>query len=459
MYILKLAFRRILSRPGNSFLSLVLFAIGISIISLIIVASHQLNRSIQENVAGIDLVVGAKGSPLQLILSSVMHADYPTGNISLQEAERIANHHLVQKAIPLALGDSYHGHRIVGAPHDYAGIYHATLADGRMYQNVMEVVIGHNVSRNTGLTIGDTFYGVHGFQHTGHAHQDHIYTITGVFNPGAAIVDNLILTQVESVWLVHETHDEHHDCDHTECNHDDHEHAHDHHDHHQQSNHHSSDIESIRDRVEAGEDISREEMEKYLAAQQQQSDFPVETKGKEITSMLLFYRSPAANIQLPRLVNESTSMQAASPAIEINRLFSLLSVGFDILKILAWVIIVISGINLFVNLWNTLRQGISEIALMRVIGAAPHSIFMILIGQGLIISVAGWATGILLSRAISLFIPTLQFMSGTAIAGLQPGEWLLLLYASILGVLASFVPALKAYRTDVHFTLTKATNA
>jgi putative ABC transport system permease protein len=471
MYVVKLALKRLASRPGNSLLSIVLFAVGIGIISLITLAGKQMNKSIRDNIAGIDLVIGAKGSPLQLILSSVLHADYPTGNISLHEAEMIAHNPMVSSYIPIALGDSYRGYRIVGAPLEYPGIYNAKLMEGVWFHEVLEAAIGYNVARNTGLGIGDTFYGIHGFQHVGHAHDEFVYTVTGILEPTTMIVDNLILTSIESVWKVHESHshdhdeedDHHHDHDSDHDDHDhEHHHHHEHHDHHDhvtdQVHGEQSEFETIREKIEAGEDISREEMELYQQHMQQTVLLPSEESDREITAMLLFYRSPAAAIQLPRMVNESTNMQAASPAIEVNRLFKLLAFGFDALRILAWVIILISGINLFVNLWNTLRQGLSEIALMRVLGAGQSSVFLVLMAQGIIIAISGWFAGILLSRAIWLLLPSFHFLPETWFALPDTDELLLLVYSILAGFMASLLPAIKAYRTDVHYTLTRSSH-
>ena len=478
MYILTLAFRRLISRPANSLLSLLLFAIGISIISLIILADRQMKDSVQRNLAGVDLVMGAKGSPVQLILSSVLHADYPTGNINLQEARNIAHNPLVKKYIPLALGDNYRGYRIVGTTTEYAELYNADLEKGRWFADVPEVTLGYRVARMTGLEVGDQFYGVHGFRDVGHAHDYFHYSVTGIMAETGTVIDNLILTPIESVWAVHDGHDHahddhaHEDCDHEDCDHDHehddcdhHHHDHnDHHDHNHSHEHHSNiqhenaELIEIRARIEAGDDISREEMELFLATQQQ-----THTRGKddhrEITAMLLIYRSPAANIQLPRMINESTNMQAASPALELNRLFSLLAFGFDALNMIAWAIIIISGINIFVHLWNTLRTGTSEIALMRVMGSGRKKVFIMLLVQGMILAFGGWFTGVILARAIWMFLPSFHFMPDMAFALLQSRELLLLVYALATGILASLIPAWMAYRTDVHFTLTRPENA
>lgn len=480
MYILNLALKRILARPGNSLLSLLLFAIGISIISLILMTDKQMRSDVEKNLAGVDLVIGAKGSPVQLILSSVLHADYPTGNINLQEAEAIARNPLVKKYIPIALGDNFRGFRIVGTTQDYADLYNAELSEGSWFTDVPEVVAGARAADLTGLQIGDEFSGVHGFQDAGHVHDDFLYKVTGIMKPTGTVLDNLIITAVESVWAVHDDHDHQHEP-HNDHEHEHyHEHDHDHDEHHpgddHQHNekethshnvhsenhehdhlHENNELEEIRMRIEAGEDISREEMELFLAAQQQ-TDLDV-PDDREITAMLLMYRSPAANIQLPRLINESTNMQAASPAIELNRLFSLLAFGFDALRIIAWAIIIISGINIFMLLWNILKRGLAEIALMRVMGAGKIKVFSLLILQGLLLAFAGWVSGIILARTIWMFLPSFHFMTDLAFAPLQARELLLLAYALLTGLMASFIPAWIAYKTDVHHTLTRPENA
>jgi putative ABC transport system permease protein len=501
MYILRLALQKMASRPGSTLFSVLLFAIGISIISLIMLADRNLNQSIERNFSSIDLVIGAKGSPSQLILSSVLHADYPTGNINLQQAENLARSPHVRNAIPLALGDSYRGFRIVGAPVEYPAIYNAQLAAGDWYHQVLEVTLGANVARLTGLKTGDQFYGVHGFHEAGHAHPEFLYTVKGILQPGAGVIDNLILTPVSSVWKVHH-HD--HDCEHDHhhahddlCSHDhdhahvhdencshDHDHAHascshDHHadcdhDHHNCSHaapeqdaifHQTADqrdadeikdpaIAAIREKLDNDEDISFEEMQLFQAYMQQR-DAPAHADNREITAMLLQFRSPAGLIQLTRLINESTNLQAASPALEINRLMGLLSVGFDVFMTLAWIIIAISGINIFIHLWNTLRHGMQDIALMRVVGAGKMKVFLLLVFQGGLIAVAGWLAGIILSRIIWLFLPSMDFLTDSSLVAFSAGELTLLIYALITGVIASLIPAWTAYNTDVHFTLTR----
>ena len=138
------------SRPLNTALNIFLLSLGIAVITLLLLFNNQLQKKIAENSRGIDLVVGAKGSPMQLILCNIFHIDFPTGNISLVEAERISRNRLVKSAIPLALGDSYAGFRIIGTSGAYATLYKAEIAQGGWWSHEMDVTLGAFGSGKTG---------------------------------------------------------------------------------------------------------------------------------------------------------------------------------------------------------------------------------------------------------------------------------------------------------------------
>jgi putative ABC transport system permease protein len=180
MYVIRLAILQITTRASGSLISLLLFGIGMAMISFLILASKLIDDQVKGNLAGIDLVAGAKGSPLQLILSSVMHIDYPTGNISLAEADQLSRHPMIRETIPIALGDNHMGFRIVGTTLSYATLYKASLSEGVWHDKVLEVSLGYQAAKRTGLSLGDKFTGVHGFQSAGHSHDDHKYTVTGI---------------------------------------------------------------------------------------------------------------------------------------------------------------------------------------------------------------------------------------------------------------------------------------
>lgn len=203
-----LAFKSLRHKPLSATLNLLLTAIGIAMMTFVLSASKQLEELALRDAQGIDLVVGAKGSPLQLILSAVYHIDVPTGNIPLATQEQLANNRLVKKAIPLALGDSFQGFRLVGTNLDYIAHYGGRLAQGRLFDAPMQAVFGAEAARRTGISVGSVFAGTHGLRRGGEEHKKTPYSVIGVLRPTGTVLDRLVLTPVESVWRVHEADDD-----------------------------------------------------------------------------------------------------------------------------------------------------------------------------------------------------------------------------------------------------------
>ncbi len=223
--IAKIAWRNLWFKPLNTTLSIILLTASVAIISLLILLQEQFENKFSKNINGVDLVLGAQGSPLQLILSSVYQLDSPTGNINYKEAEVWMKHPFVETAIPLAFGDNYLGYKIVGTTTDYITKFGGTFVEGKAFEKDFEVVIGAKIAQNLQLKVGDTFLGGHGeSQEDEHLHDNHSYTIVGILAPTGKVIDNLVLCTIDSVWLIHnEAHDH---------NHEEHGHAaHDHDDH------------------------------------------------------------------------------------------------------------------------------------------------------------------------------------------------------------------------------------
>ena len=201
---LALAYAR--RRPLATLLVVLLAAVGTAMVVLTLAVSRELEQRLERDSAGIDLVVGAKGSPLQLVLAGVYHADVPPGNIPYATLAELRADKRIATAIPLALGDSVAGYRIVGTEPALVEHYGASLAEGAMFTAPMQAVIGSEVAQATGLRPGNEFEGTHGLAAGGGAHADDRYEVVGVLAPTGRVVDRLVLTPVESVWDVHETH-------------------------------------------------------------------------------------------------------------------------------------------------------------------------------------------------------------------------------------------------------------
>ena len=172
MNTLGLAWRYLWSRPLSAVLNVLLLALGLASITFLLLVANQVERAFNRDLAGIDVVVGAKGSPMQLILSGVLHLDVPPGNVQLSAVNALRTNPLVAELIPISLGDNFQGYRIVGTSLAYPQLYAAKLALGRMWDAPMQVVLGATVARTLGLGLGQTFAGSHGLAGGGHAHGD-----------------------------------------------------------------------------------------------------------------------------------------------------------------------------------------------------------------------------------------------------------------------------------------------
>lgn len=315
----RLSWRYLWSRPLAAVLNLLVLTLGLAAITLVLLVATQLDKAFERDLSGIDLVVGAKGSPLQLILAGVFHIDVPTGNIPLQEVQTLQKNPLVAQVIPLSLGDSYQGFRIVGTTPDYVVHYEATLAEGALWQQPMDAVLGATVARGIVKSshagaplVGATFIGSHGLGGGGHAHGNHPYRVSGVLAPCGCVLDRLILTSTESVWMVHET-----------------------------------------------------------ATATDAEDLEILKEEREVTVALVRYRTPMAAITLPRQINADTAMQAAAPAIEVTRLLRLLGVGADVLRAFGGVLLAVAALSVFIALWNAVRERRADLAMLRMLGAPP----------------------------------------------------------------------------------------
>jgi putative ABC transport system permease protein len=393
MKTIALSLRYLLSRPLAALLNLLLLTLGLASISFVTLVSTQIDRAFQRDLAGIDLVVGAKGSPMQLILAGVFHIDVAPGNIPLAEVNQLAANPLVKSLVPLSLGDAFRSHRIVGTTPQFLAHYGLQLAQGRAWSQPMEAVVGAAVPATTGLVPGVRFSGSHGLGTGGDPHADKPYQVTGVLVPCGCVADRLILTSLESVWHVHE-----------------HEMATD------------------------------EEDRKLLEAE------------REVTVALVSYKTPLAAVSLPRMINTQTEMQAAAPAIEVTRLARMIGVGREVLQGLGAVLLATAALSVFIALWNAVRERRADLAMLRMLGAPPARVAGLVLAEAfwlaLAASVLGLAIGHGLTGLVGLELAAQQSLPLSG-AVFVPEELWIPAAALAVALLAAAFPALAAYRVDV----------
>jgi putative ABC transport system permease protein len=400
---IQLAWRLLAQRGWASALNALLLALGLGAAGFVWLAQSQIERAFSRDLQGIDAVVGAKGSPMQLILSSVLHIDVPAGNVPLSAVEALRSKPQVKAIIPISLGDNFGGFRIVGTTPAYMALYEAKLAQGTLFAKPMQAVVGAEVAAATGLALGQSFAGFHGLGLGGEAHDKKLYLTTGVLQGCGCVLDRLILTPTESVWRVH-------DAEH------------------------------------AADESDLLEIEKAMLGQ------------REITSALIQYNTPLAAASFPRFVNQQTAMQAASPALEITRLLRMLGAGTAVLKGFAIVLLAVAALSVWVALLSNLRERRADWATLRLLGASRAKLTGVLAAQSIMLALIASALAAALAVAAHAGAGALAKASGV-VAGAstnaasawlsQLGQlWWLPLLAVGVALLATLGPAWRLYRVD-----------
>lgn len=431
MKIIFIAWKNCWQKAGATTLTLLLLSFGVGIISMMLLLENQLSEKFNKNIKDIDFVLGAKGSPLQLILANVYHIDAPTGNIKVSEAQRIIKNPTIKEAIPLAYGDNYEGWRIVGTTLRYAEFYEVKLREGKVFETPFEVTVGSYAAKELGLKLGQTFKSNHGLDKDGEEEEGHdqLFTVVGIYEASGTVIDRLILTPVESIWEVHD-HGDHEESPHNAIvsaeEHDAEEHEHNH--------------EAEHTAEEGHVDHEDEHMHE---------------EEREVTAYLLIKRLPMAPMILPQLV-KNTNMQLALPAIEINRLNENFGIGMSVVKAVAILIMIISFLSVFISLFNALRERQYELAILRTLGGRRIQLFILILLEGFFMVALGLIIGLVLSRVGITMLSDMakdSFHDEFNAMIFLPQEYYLVGITLGLGVVASLLPALRAFFMDISKTL------
>lgn len=413
MSIFTIIFSYLRSKWSNTLLHITVMMLGFALMTSLLLFSHQMKTRIFNDGAGVDAVVGAKGSGLQLVLSSVQHVDIPTGNITLADYEFIRRHRMVKKAIPISLGDNYKRFRIVGSEPAYINHFNAKFASGKIWTGSMQAVIGANVEKETGLKLGYNFAGAHGLMNKGDVHDDSPYEIVGVLKPTGTVLDRLVVTSLDSVWDVHADHD-----------HEEDDHDHNEHNHREEDDHNHDEHEHLSE--------------------------------KEITAILVKYRSRSAALSFPRMINSTTSMQVASPAFEMARLLDLVGVGSDMVLYFSIFLVSIAIISVLIGLLNSIRDRRYDLAIFRMLGGSRIKIMAIVLIEGMLIIVISSLLGVLAGHIFMELIGSLTnkgFEIGIKGFVLFKDIWIAWVVVLLLSIIVCLIPAFEAYKTDIKKTL------
>uniref|UniRef100_UPI0040474711 ABC transporter permease n=1 Tax=Polaribacter sp. TaxID=1920175 RepID=UPI0040474711 len=336
MNLFKLSILNLKTKVLQTFLTVLILSLSIGLLLGVKQLNKVFENQLQQSLNGIDMVVGAKGSPLQLVLSAVLHIDNPTGNISYKEAKKIAENRFVGSAIPISIGDNYKGYKLVGTVPEYIELQKATLAQGRLFSKSFEVVIGSAVAKSLNLTIGDTFSSAHGLiENAIEEHSENPLKVVGILAPTQNVIDRLIVLDLESIWHMHEHH-------------------------------------------EGSAEIHEHE-------------------NDEVTALLVKFKNKMGLLQLPRVINENTNFQAALPKYELDKLFQFTAIATQAISWIALAILLVSGISIFISLYRMVLERSKELALIRTYGGSRTMLILLVFTEGLLIGILSFGVGILIA--------------------------------------------------------------
>jgi putative ABC transport system permease protein len=431
-------------------------ALGVSLVVTVLVIHQVIEYSFQRNAQGYDLVVGAKGGQLELVLNTVYYIGRPVENIPYTcFKEFLPGGHYetsVEKAIPICMGDNYEGFLVIGTvPERFTDLKYLDdrpyeFAQGRNFrsENFYEAVIGAQVANKTGLKVGDELKPTHGTGKGGHQHRP--FKVVGVLAQTGTPVDRAAYVNIEGFYHLegHSRHvksgDADHDEHHGESEHDEHHDAkpvdaavkHDAHDEHDEHDGH----------------------DEHLAPNQ-----PAPESVRRVTAILVCVK-PARLLSLAKLVNEAPLTQAALPVQVMTELLrGLIGNVQRLLLILAALVVVVAGIGILVSIYNSMNDRRRDIAIMRALGAQRWMVMAIILLESILLSLGGGAIGALLGHGlIGALAPSILEYTGVVVSPLQ-FTWPELVLIPSLVVLAAavgYLPAAIAYRTDVAASLTNS---
>lgn len=434
MSLWRIAWRYLWSRPLVAALTLAGVALGAALISGVLTIRRETERVFLDEGSAFDLVVGAKGSPLQLVLSSVYHLDVPTGNVPLSEVDRLKADMRVRTAVPIGLGDNFRGYRIVGTTPEFFDLTRRnpdteedvrifSMAEGSWdFSEPFNAVLGADVARRTGLRVGDTFAGSHGIVAVAGSeeHADSPYTVVGILAPSGTSNDRAVFASIEAVWAVHDKEAALH--------------------------------ARLYGGGEAAPQPAAEPSPEQAAAPTPGWLFapkPVSSE-REVTAVLVQLQSPGLRLWMVDETNKQTNAMAAVPINEMLRLYQLVLAPMQqALLAVAYLVVVVAGLSVLATLYQAAERRRRDIAVMRALGATPPEVFAVVFLEAALVAVLGTAGGWLLGHgAVQAAEGFLRDSAGLAVAAWRTDAREVGALAAVagIGLVAGLFPAILAYR-------------
>lgn len=414
--MLRLALKSLLNRRGTVLLTVFTIAISTALLVGVERLRGETRSSFASTLSGTDLIVGARAGTVQLLLYTVFRLGEPTANVSWETYQRIADSPMVAWTVPLSLGDSHRGYRVLGTTEAYFEHYRygsrrqLAFAAGGAFDGVYEAVLGAEVARALGYRIGDPLVVAHGIGRVSFAeHADKPFRVVGILAPTGTPVDRTVhvpLAGIEAIHLDWQT------------------------------------GTRLPGRAISAEDALAQDL-----------------TPRSITAFLVGMENRVQTFTLQRQINEyrTEALSAILPGVALQQLWSLTGVAENALRIVAACVVLVGLLGMLTALLTTLNERRREMAILRSVGARPRTILGLMTLEAAALAGAGLLLGMALLYAILLALRDLAATRFGLFLGLGPPtvSELLALAAILLGaLLAGLVPALLAYRRSLSDGLT-----
>ncbi len=412
MRLLPLAARSLFNRRVTATLTVLAIAVSVALLLGVQKLRTEARESFASTISGTDLIVGARSGPVNLLLYSVFRIGDPTSNISWQSYQLVARHPDVAWTIPISLGDSHRGYRVVGTTGAYFEHYRygerrpLAFSAGGPFSNLHDAVVGAEVARALGYSVGERITIAHGIGEGSFAeHDDQPFKVVGVLAPTGTPVDRSVHVSLEAITAIHEGWE--------------------------------SGMRAPAIGAPPGEALAAADL-----------------TPKAITAFLVGLDSRAAVFQMQRALNEyrGEALSAVIPGVALQQLWQVVGIADTALLLVAACVVVAGLLGMVTALLTSLNERRREMAILRSVGARPRHVFLLLEFEAALLAAAGVAAGFLLAfGGLALAAPALERRFGLFVHIGPPGGYDLAIAAAVVaaGLLAGLLPAWRAYRNSL----------
>ncbi|EGR2261068.1 ABC transporter permease [Vibrio parahaemolyticus] len=408
--VIKLAWKSLMNRKATAVLTIMTVAISVILLLGVERIRTQAKDSFANTISGTDLIVGGRSGQVNLLLYSVFRIGNATNNIDWKSYQEFSQHRAVDWAIPISLGDSHKGFRVMGTNHSYFEHYKygskqpLTFSKGKAFNGLFETVLGSDVAKQLGYQIGSEIIIAHGISDVGFSRHDKLpFKVVGILAPTGTPVDKTVHVSLEA-------------------------------------------IEAIHVGWESGARLGPTPDAKVL----QERDF----QPKQITAMLVGLKSRIQTFALQRQINNypKEPLSAIMPGVALHELWGMMSVAEQALMAVSGFVVIAGLLGMLSSLLTSLQERRREMAILRAMGARPRHVFSLLISEASLLTAAGIVTGVLgLYAILALLQPLIQQHYGInlTLSTLSAYEWMLLSFVQCAGIVIGFIPAFRAYRQSL----------